>query len=63
MKYVLVYWVIGCMFVGFAEGDYHTKCPNDEIVVSEVIGLVAIYPVSFFSLFTDRAPRKSECKK
>jgi len=45
MKYLMGYWIIGCLIVGTGAGMHHARCPaDDDAAPSELIVSVAIWP-------------------
>ncbi len=64
MKAWLVYWILGCALVGFAQGGYWSRCPNDEISTFEVLAMVSIWPTAIFGALALTGPLpKTQCKR
>lgn len=60
---VLVYWVIGCILVGAAVAEQDRRCPSGKSVgVTQLVALVAIWPVSVGFWLDGGAPEKT-CPK
>ncbi len=47
MKFLLIYWVIGCFVVGLPMGAIVTECPKAKINTVDVVGWVAVWPLVF----------------
>lgn len=61
MKKLLVYWVIGCVLIGFPIGRLMTKCPNDKIPPDAVIVSVAVWPAMLVAAIVSNK-QESQCE-
>jgi len=59
MKEILVYWVIGCVLVGWADGKIHEEC-GTRINSQELFVGVAFWPAHVVAAMVDDTPPK-EC--
>ncbi len=59
MKALLTYWVIGCAVIGLPMGSMIKDCPNSDIKSSDVLGMIAAWPVVFFASFTAGEVKKT----
>lgn len=47
MKYLLGYWVIGCLLVGSASASRLNHCPTEKVSSAfELLAVVAVWPVA-----------------
>lgn len=65
MRAVLIYWVIGCLFVGTAYGVRLNKCPNDPIDEIRLMATVATWPSVFAAaiVWDSSVKRNYSCKQ
>lgn len=64
MKFLIFYWILGCLIVGGAEATHKNNCPmDDETSVFELMGWAAIYPAVITYHFTaNNSNSKPSCK-
>lgn len=61
MRYVLIYWVIGCIAVGSGLASRISKCPDAKYEPTWVAASVSIWPaILWLSLLTPR-PTEDVC--
>lgn len=53
-----VYWIIGCVLLGMAQGWRWQKCPHENTKPAEALTFVATWPAIIGGLMT--APRDIE---
>lgn len=41
-----VYWVAGCIYVGFGLASVHNECPGNTRAPIDIVALVAVWPAA-----------------
>jgi hypothetical protein len=63
---LIIYWVVGCFFIGSAYGLSHKKCPNDPLEFAtepaKIAAVVAIWPMVMFFALNAGDPPETKCK-
>lgn len=63
MKYAVGYWVIGCVITGLLYGIIMKECPDTKTPASDIVGVVAVWPVYLAASFTYKSDGKPpSCK-
>lgn len=66
MKALIVYWIIGCIILGGAQGKLFTECPNDPYKIdSSDLVAIALWPAILMAAYEARGANfpKHSCKQ